>query len=342
MTTSVKTAFFIAAALIIGSAAFCADGGYRVVDKVHVAGDEGWDYLTVDSAASRLYVSRGTHVAVIDISGNTVSGEIPGTDGVHGIAVADEFNRGFTSNGKANTVTIFDLNTLKILGETKVGENPDAILYDGFSRKVFTFNGKSKDSTVIDAATGKVAATIALGGKPEYSCSDGLGRVYVNIEDTAEVAEIDAINAKVTRRFSIKPGNEPTGIAIDVKNHLVYSGCRNKMMTVLDTERGQLIATVPVGTGVDGCGFDPDLGLAFCANGGDGTLTVAKVSTNGRYDIVQTVKTQKGARTMAIDTVTHRVYLPTADFGPMPKKTTKDRWQRPPVIKDTFVVLVVE
>jgi DNA-binding beta-propeller fold protein YncE len=321
---------------------FCSEPEYKVVKKIHIKGEEGWDYLTCDSAASRLYVSRGTHVVVVDTIANTVVGEIPGTDGVHGIAIAEEFNSGFTSNGNANTVTIFDLKTLKIKGEVKTGENPDAILYDAFSKKVFTFNGKSKDSTVIDAATGKAIGTISMGGKPEFACADGKGMLYVNIEDTAEVVEIDSLNAKITRRFSIKPGVEPTGIAIDIKNRLVFSGCHNKVMTVLDIKSGEIIAAIPVGSGVDGCGFDPERGLAFCANGADGTLTVAKAAADGKFEVVQTAETQKGARTMTVDTATHKIFLPAAEFGPMPVQTpVPGSHPHPPIIKDTFVILVV-
>lgn len=334
--------FFVVMMFVFCSAGICAGKKYSVTDRIHAAGSEGWDYLSVDTAAHRLYISRGTHVIVADTAGNTVVGDIPGTDGVHGIAIADEFNAGFTSNGKANTATIFDLKTLEKKGEVKTGENPDAILYDTFSKEVFTFNGKSKDSTVIDAASGKAIGTIALGGKPEYACSDTKGMIYVNIEDTAEVVEIDAVKAVVTRRFSIKPGEEPTGIAIDIKDGLIFSGCHNKMMMVTDIKTGKLIAGIPVGTGVDGCGFDQELHLAFCANGGDGTMTVVKVPGNGKFTVVQTVTTQKGARTMAVDDGTHKVYLPTAEFGAMPDATPEaGHWKRPPVIDGTFVVLVV-
>jgi len=340
-----KVLLLSALALTVCAMGFCAEPEYKVINKIHVKGEEGWDYLTCDSAASRLYVSRGTHVIVVDTVKNRVVGEIPGTDGVHGIAIAEEFNCGFTSNGKANTVTIFDLQTLKIKGEAKTGENPDAILYDTFSKKVFTFNGKSKDSTVIDAATGKVIGTFSMGGKPEFACADGKGMLYVNIEDTAEVVEIDSIKAKITRRFSIKPGTEPTGIAIDIKKHLVFSGCHNKVMTVLDTQSGKIIASIPVGSGVDGCGFDPGRELAFCANGADGTLTVAKAAPDGKFEVVQTAATQKGARTMTVDPATHKIYLPTAEFGPMPAQTqmpVPGSHPHPPIIKDSFVILVVD
>ena len=337
-----RALFLSVLTLAVCTLGFCAGTEYKVIKKIHVKGEEGWDYPTADGAASRLYVSRGTHVIVVDTVANTVVGEIPGTDGVHGIAIAEEFNCGFTSNGKANTVTIFDLKTLKVKGEVKTGENPDAILYDAFSKKVFTFNGKSKNSTVIDADTGKPIGTISMGGKPEFACTDNNGMLYVNIEDTSEVVEIDSVKAKITRRFSIKPGLEPTGIAIDVKNRLVFSGCHNKVMTVLDIQSGKIIAAIPVGSGVDGCGFDKERGLAFCANGADGTLTVAKAATDGKFEVVQTAETQKGARTMTVDPVTHRIFLPTAEFGPMPAQTpAPGSHPHPPIIKDTFVILVV-
>jgi DNA-binding beta-propeller fold protein YncE len=342
MSKIIKAVFIPVIIMFFYAAAICAGAKYQVVKKIQLEGAEGWDYLTVDSAASRLYVSRGTHVIVIDTERNTVTGEIPATDGVHGIAVAEEFNRGFTSNGKSNTSTIFDLKTLKTIGEVKTGGNPDAIIYDTFSKKVFTFNGRTNDATMIDAATGKVAGAIALGGKPEYACSDGAGLVYVNIEDTSEVAEIDAVKGVVTRRFSIKPGVEPTGIAIDVKNHLVFSGCHNKLMTVLDIKNGKITASIPVGSGVDGCGFDPDRGLAFCSNGGDGTLSVIKETGDGQFGVIQTAATQKGARTMAVDVSTHKIFLPTAGFGPMPAQTPGGARQHPPIISGTFVILVVE
>jgi YVTN family beta-propeller protein len=337
MNKMIKGYFFYFFITAFSAAAFCAGINYAVQSKITLDGAQGWDYLTADPSAARLYVSRGDHVVVIDTVKNSVIGEIPGTTGVHGIAVADEFNRGFTSNGKLDSVTVFDLKTLKATGEVKTGKGPDAILYDGFSKKVLTFNGKSKDSTVIDAPTGKVIETIPLGGKPEYACSDGAGMVYVNIEDKSEIAEIDTVKGKVMRRFSIKPGINPTGIAIDVKDHLVFSGCRNKIMTVLDTRSGKMTATVPVGAGVDGCGFDPDSGLVFTANGRDGTMSVIKTLNNGKFDVVQTVITQKGARTMALDDLTHKIYTPAAMFG---KKISKPHY-RPPVIDGTFVVLVV-
>jgi DNA-binding beta-propeller fold protein YncE len=235
--------------LVLGAAAYAANPNYHVIKKLPLGGEGGWDYLTVDSGARRLYISRGTHVMVVDIDKDKVAGDIPDTLGVHGIALAPELNRGFTSNGRSNTATIFDLKTLKILGQVKTGANPDCILYDPATKRVFTFNGRSNDATVFGAATGEVAATIALGGKPEFATADGKGRVFVNIEDTSEVVEIDSRKLAVAKRSSLKPCEEPSGMGLDAKHHLVFSGCHNKVMTVLDADAGKVIATIPIGEG---------------------------------------------------------------------------------------------
>jgi YVTN family beta-propeller protein len=326
--------------LVYSTFAYSADPGYHVIKKLQLGGEGFWDYLTVDSSARRLYVSRGTHVMVVDLETGKLAGDIPDTPGVHGIALAPEMNRGFISNGRANTATIFDLKTLKVLGQVKTGTNPDAILYDPVSKRVFTFNGRSNDATVFDAATGEVAGTIPLGGKPEFAAANRTGKIYVNIEDTSEVVEIDSRKLAAVKRFSLKPGDEPSGMGIDVEHHWIFSGCHNKMMTVLDTESGQVIATVPIGEGVDGNGFDPGLGLAFSSNG-EGTLTVARESSPGKFEVVETVPTQRGARTMAIDPQTHVVYLPTAEFAPPAAGTQSGPRQRPAMVKDSFVVLAV-
>ena len=327
--------------------AFCAEEaaatatpGYHVINKIKLGGEGGWDYLAVDSAARRLYVSRGSHVMVVDIDSDTLVGDIPNTPGVHGIALAPEFNRGFTSNGKADTATIFDLKSLAVLGEVKTGNNPDAILYDPASKMVFTFNGRSGDATAFEAKTGSVTATIPLGGKPEYAATDGAGKVYVNIEDKNEVVELDTLKLAVARRFDIKPCDEPSGIGLDSAKHFVFSGCHNKMMTVLDANTGKVITTVPIGAGVDGNGFDQGNGYAFSANG-EGTLTVAKQSGEGTFAVAQTVTTQSSARTMAIDPKTHNIYLPAAEFGPAPEQKPGEKHQRPPMLKDTFTIVVV-
>ncbi len=321
--------------LVLSMNAYAAEPGYHVVKKLQLGGEGGWDYLTVDNAARRLYISRATHVMVVDLATGKLAGVIPDTPGVHGIAVAPELNRGFISNGRANTALIFDLKTLKILGQVNTGTNPDAILFDPATKRVFTFNGRSNDATVIDAATGKVLSTIPLGGKPEFARSDEKGKVYVNIEDTSEVVEIDSMNLTVLRRFSLKPGEEPSGMGFDVKHHLIYSGCGNKLMTVLDIISGKVIATIPISEGVDGNGFDPDLGFAFSSNG-DGTLTVARESSPGKFEVAETVATQQGSRTMTIDPKTHYIYLPAAQYAP-----PSVQGQRGAMIKDSFIILVV-
>jgi DNA-binding beta-propeller fold protein YncE len=327
-------------AVVIGSNAYAAAPGYHVINKIQIGGEGGWDYLSIDSEARRLYVSRSTHVIVIDIDKDKIVGDIPDTPGVHGIAIASELGRGFISCGKSNTAVIFNLKTLKIIGQVKTGINPDAILYEPAYKKVYTFNGKSNDATVFDATSGKINAVIALGGKPEFAAADKKGKVYVNIEDTAEVAEIDGKSLSVSRRFSLKPGEEPTGMGLDKEHHRVFSGCHNKIMTVLDVNKGELIATVPIGSGVDGNGFDQETGLAFSANG-EGTLTVVTESAPGKFEVSETVPTQRGARTMAIDTKTHNIYLPAAEFAPALEPTVENPKPRPTQVKDTFVILVI-
>lgn len=327
--------------LTICATAFAAPTGYHVVAKIQVGGEGGWDLLAVDSQARRLYLSHSTHVAVVDIATNKVVGDISDTPGVHAIAVAPELGRGFTTNGRSNTSTIFDLKTLKIIGQVKTGTNPDAIIYDPATKRVFTFSGGSQDATAFDAATGEVLGTIAVGGKPELPAADGRGRLYVNVEDTSEVIEIDARDLVIRRRFSLKPGEEPTGIGIDIRHHRVFSACANKLMTVLDTRTGEIIATVPIGEGPDGAGYDPGAKLAFSSNGAAGTVTVVREVSPGKFEVAQTVQTQRGARTMALDETTHRLYLPTAQFGPTPAATAATPRPRPAIIKDSFMVLVV-
>lgn len=327
----------IVTVLLLISATAHAASGYHVINKLPLGGEGGWDYLTVDN--HRLYISRGAHVVVIDTLTDKVIGDIPDTPGVHGIALAPELRCGFTSNGKANTASIFDINTLKVIGEVKTGENPDAILYEPFSLRVFTFNGKSKDATVFEAASGKVLGTIALGGKPEFAATDNKGRIFVNIEDTNEVVELDSIKLTISKRYSIKPCEGPTGMAIDIEHHRIFSGCRNKVMTVLDVNSGKVIATVPIGEGVDANAFDAETGLAFSSNG-EGTLTVARELSPGKFD-AETVLTQRSARTMALDTKTHKIYLPVAGFAPAPAPTAEVPKPRPIMIKDSFAVLVV-
>ena len=326
---------------LFSAASMCAESSeYRVIKKIKIGGEGGWDYITVDDTRRRLFIPRGTHVAVVDIDSGNPAGDIPDTPGVHGVALAQNLNRGFTSNGKANTSTIFNLQTLETLSQVKTGDNPDTIIYDPFTKNVFAFNGGSKDATVFRAATGKVVGTIPLGGKPEAAISDGRGKLYVNIEDTGEIAEIDGSTLAVTRRFSLNPGEKPTGIAMDYAHQHIFSVCRNKMMVVVDITTGAVVATVPIGDGADGAGFDPDAGLAFSSNG-SGTLTVVSYSTStGKFNIAATVTTQRSARTMAIDPKTHNIYLPCAQMESLPPAAAGTK-QRPSAVKGSFAVLVV-
>jgi DNA-binding beta-propeller fold protein YncE len=322
--------------LLLGFNAYAADGGYHITKRLKVGGEGGWDYLTIDGQARRLYVSRGTHVMVLDLDTDKVVGDIPNTQGVHGIAIASELNRGFTSNGKSNTCTLFDLKTLKMILEVKTGTNPDAIVYEPKTRRVLTFNGRSHDATVLGAESGNVLGTIPLGGKPEFAAVDGKGTVFVNIEDTNEVVEIDVAKARVVRRNSIKPCDEPSGMGLDSDRGRVFSGCHNRIMTVLDVRSGKVLSTVPIGANVDGNGFDPGTGLAFSSNG-DGTLTVVRETTPGSFEVAETVQTQRGSRTMAIDPKTHNIYLPAAQFRQPPAGSKA----RPEIVKGSFEIVVV-
>ncbi|HEX7253131.1 MAG TPA: YncE family protein, partial [Thermoanaerobaculia bacterium] len=289
----------------------------------------------------RLYVTRGTHVMVLDADKGSVVGDIPDTEGVHGVAIASDLGRGFTSNGRSSTVTIFDLKTLKPVGRVKsTGENPDAILYDSSSHRVFAFNGRTSNATAIDAKTGEVAGTIALAGKPEFAANDGQGRVFVNIEDKSSLAVIDAQKLVVEKTWPLAPCEEPSGMAIDRAHQRLFIGCHNKLMAVVDTASGKIVATVPIGEGVDANGFDADLGFAF-ASCGDGTLTVARSDGADKYSVAQTVSTQRGARTMTVDDKTHTIFLVTAQFGPPPSPTADNPRPRPSILPGSFTVLVV-
>jgi DNA-binding beta-propeller fold protein YncE len=287
--------------------------GYHLIKSIPVAGDTGWDYLLVDSDARRVYVSRGTHVVVLNADTYEVVGDILDTQGVHGIALAPDLGRGFTSNGRANTATIFDLKTLKTLGTVNTGKNPDAIVYDGVTKRVFTLNGASKDTTAFTAADGAVVGTLPLGGKPEFAVADGQGNIYVNIEDTSELVQFDAKTLKELHRWPLKPAEGPSGLAMDLKHRRLFSGCDGKMMPVTDADSGKIVATIAIGDGVDATAFDPGTQLAFSSNG-EGTLTVAHEDSPDKYSVVENVPTKKSARTMGLDLKTHNVFLPAADF----------------------------
>jgi YVTN family beta-propeller protein len=271
-----------------------------------------------------------------------VIGNIPDTPGVHGIAVAPELNRGFTSDGRADQVTAFDLKTLKTIGTVKVtGHNPDGITYDPFSQRVFAFNGRSDDATVIDAKTLKVVGTISLGGKPEFAVPDGRGMLYNNLEDKSVELTIDTHTLEIKSRWPMAPCESPSGLAIDVKHNLLFAGCYNKMMAVIDAANGKVVTTVPIGGGVDANRFDPETGLAFSSNG-EGTLTVVKEESPTEFKVIQDVATERGARTMEVDPKTRRVFTVTAKFGPMPPESAgQRRFRRPPIVPNSFTLLVL-
>jgi len=310
--------------------------GYHIIKTIPVAGEGGWDYLIVDSNARRLYLSHSSHVVVIDADTHAVVGDIPDTEGVHGITLAPDLGRGFTSNGRANTVTIFDLKTLKTIGTVKTGTNPDAILYDSVTKRVFAFNGRSKDATVINGADGTVAGTMAVGGKPEFAVADGKGSVYVNIEDTSEVLHIDAQKMTVLHRWPLAPCKEPSGLAMDQKTRRLFSGCDNAVIAVVDADSGKVVATPKIGDGVDATSFDPETNYVFSSNGQSGTLTVIHEDTPDKYTVVEDAPTKKSARTMALDLKTHNIFLPAAEMIPPPAGE-----RRPSIKPGTFELLLL-
>ncbi len=324
-----------------GVAAGQAAGGYHVTGTIAIGGEGGWDYVTVDPSAHRLYVSHATRVEVVDTRTGTVTGAIPDTPGVHGIALAPALGRGYISDGRADAVTVFDLDTLKTLATVKVtGANPDAIVFEPLTRRVFTFNGRGRNVTAIDTATDQVVGTIDVGAKPEFAVADGRGTVFVNLEDTSMLAAIDAKTLEVKARWPLAPGEEPTGLAMDVEHRRLFSVCGNGLMVISDADAGRVVATAPIGRGVDGAAFDPATGDAF-ASAGEGLLTVVHEDTPGTFTVAGTVTTRRGARTVALDPATHRLYLPTARFGPPPSPTPDHPRRRPAILPGTFEVLVV-
>jgi DNA-binding beta-propeller fold protein YncE len=329
------------AAVVIGSvmawakANSAGPSGYQVVKTVALPGDGFWDYVAVDSDARRIYVSHGTKVLVLDADSLAVVGEIPDTQGVHGIAVAAELGRGFTSNGRAGTSTIFDLKTQKVLGLVNTGKNPDAIAYEPVTKRVFIFNGGSNDATAFGAGDGTVVGTIPLQGKPEFAAADDTGKIFVNIESTSELLEIDAQGLKILQRWPLSPCESPSGLSMDRKNRRLFVGCENKMMAVVNADSGKVIATPAIGQGVDATAFDPGTGFALASNG-EGTLTVVKENGPDNFSVLDNVPTKRSARTMGLDLKTHTVVLPAADF--LPPKEGERRGEMKP---GSFVLVVV-
>lgn len=337
--------------LLVSNLGFAADsapphtaGGtaYVTQRQYTLGGPGGWDCLTVDSAAQRLYIARGDRVLVMSTRDGSLRATIPHTEGVHAIALAPELGRGFTSNGRTDTVTVFELATFNVTSTIPVGgHNPDAILYDSASRHLYTFNGKSRDISIIDPLKGTVIASIAADGKPEFAAADGAGRIYFNIEDRSQIGVIDSSAGKLLAKRPLPECEAPTGLALDVAHERLFSACANEVMAVTDARSGKLVARVPIGKGPDGAAFDSARGLLFSPNGKDGTLTVIHEDDPDHYSVIANVATQKSARTMALDEKTHRVYLVAAEFGPAPEPSTEQPHPRPPVIDGSFKVLVV-
>jgi DNA-binding beta-propeller fold protein YncE len=314
---------------------------YHVVRDVTLGGEGRWDYITVDTAGHRLFIARQTRIMVVDPETGTLLGEVPGLNGAHGVALAYPTGHGFATSGHDSTVTMFDLTTLKVMRRTKAADDADAVLYDPASKRVFTFNGDAGTSSVIDPVSGELVGAIPLGGKPEFGVTTGRGRLYVNLEDKAEIAEIDPVGMRVLRRWSLAPCEEPTGLAVDREHHLLFSGCHNKLMAISNAEQGRMIAQVPIGGGVDGGAFDPTSQLAFASNG-DGTLTVVHEDSPTGFHVASTVTTRPGARTMALDGRTHRIYTVTAAFGPAPAPTSSEPHPRPSLVSGTFSLLMLD
>jgi len=336
-----RSSYFLSSIMLFCTLASAApaSSGYHLVKKVVLGGEGFWDYLTVDSANRHLFISRGTHVMVLNADTYAVVGDIPDTKGVHGIAIASDVGRGYTSNGGSSTATFFDLKTLKVLGTVPTGQGPDGIVYDPASHRVFTMNGRADSATAIDAATGTAVGTVPLGGRPEFAAADGKGHVYVNLEDKSKVVALDSKALKILNTWPMAPGESPSGMAMDTAHRRIFSGCHNKMMTVMDADSGKVITTVPIGQGVDANAFDPKTRFAFSSNG-DGTLTVVHEDSPNKFTVIENVQTQRGARTMALDAKTHHVFLVTAEFGPAPAPTAAQPRPRPSLVPNSFTLLV--
>jgi len=331
--------FFCFCILAVSISAFAQE--YKVVNRISFTGDKGWDYLFADSESRLLYVSHGDQVEVVDLDSQKAVATIGGMNRIHGIAVADDIHRGFISDGGSNVVVIFDTKSRAELQRVKTGTNPDGIVYDPYSKRVFVFNGRSGDATVIDAATGAVAGTIVLGGEPEFPVSDGKGGLYANIEDKSEIVKIDPKTMQIEKRWPLAPCEEPSGLAMDGESRRLFSVCSNKQMAVIDADSGKVVTTVPIGDGPDAVAFDPDKKLIFSSNGQDGNITFIKEESADKYSIVETVNTEKSARTLALDSKQHNLYLSSAQFGPAPAATADNPHPRPKIVAGSFHVLIV-
>jgi YVTN family beta-propeller protein len=334
-----KTIFAISlAALMISGSSLYAQSNYKVVNKIHVPGDGGWDYLSVDEVNGRIFVSHSSMAQAIDIKTGQLVGTIPDTKGIHGIAIANDLNKGFTSNGRDSSVTVFNLRTLEVIKKIKVnGQNPDAILYDSFTKRIFTGNGRSASFSVIDAVNDKEIGVIPLEGKPEAIVTDGKGKIYVNIEDKNLINVVDAGTMKVITHWPINPGEEPSGLALDNQTHLLFSVCSNKLMIVVDALTGKVITTLPIGEGCDGAAFDPMYKRVYSSNG-DGTMTVVQEGNGNNFKVLENVTTQRGARTITLDKTSHHIYMTTAEYESAPSESNR----RLPIKPGSFVILDIQ
>jgi len=330
----------LVACVAVALPAFAAGPTYQLAQKYVLGGEGGWDYLTFDGTSRRMFISRGTHVMVVDPLKGTVVGDVPGTGGVHGIAVASDLNKGFTSDGRDNTSTVFDLTTLKTIAKVKLpGKNADAIIYDPASQRVFTFVAGPQSIVAIDATNNTMLGTMPIGGKPEFAAVDGRGSLYLNLEDTSQIVAVDTLQAQLKATWSVKPCEEPSGMAIDARSHRLFIGCSNKLMAVINADTGKVVTTLPIGQGSDAIGFDPGTNLAFSSNG-DGTLTIVHEDSPDTYTVVDNASTQAGARTLAVDSGTHNVYLVTAAFNITPTPVPSGQPRRT-MIPGSFTLLVM-
>jgi DNA-binding beta-propeller fold protein YncE len=317
-------------------------GGYHLLKKIVIGGGGGWDYLALEAGSRLLYVSHGNAFEVVNVDTGAKLDPIPNLQGVHGVAFAPDRGRGYISNGRGNSVTVFDLKTRAVIEEVSVtpGQNPDAIMYDAVSGRVFTFNGRTANATAIDAATDKVVGTVDIGGKPEFAVTDGKGLVFVNNEDKSEIVSFDAKTLEVKKRWSIAPGEGPSGLAVDLKNKRLFSVC-DKVLVVSDFVAGKVVATVEIGPGPDAVRYDPGTGLIFAPCGGNGTLSVVRQESADKYSLLETVPTARGGRTMELDLKTHNVFVVVAEYGPASAPTKEVPKPRPTVVPNSFQVLVL-
>ena len=315
---------------------------YTITHTYTIGGEGGWDYVIPDAPNHRLFVARGNRVSVVDMNTGQLIAEIPGINGAHGIALVSDIGRGFATSGNDSSILMFDSKSYKGLLKIRAGDDADAIIYDPASKHILSFNGDANTSTVVDPRRGTVIANIPLGGKPEYGQSSRDGMVYVNIEDSSQIVEIDTKTNAVTRRWSLAPCKNPSSLAIDIRRQRLFSGCRNGLMAISNYKTGTVVATVPIGQGVDGAGYDPVLRDAYASNG-DGTLTVIHQDSPNKYSVVENVPTGERARTMGLDPATHRIYLASAKFGPPPAESTATNpRRRPPMLPGSFTIIVVE